>query len=144
MSNPLRTPEDYELFLYTLSEQFPSLRHSTVTFVRLGASLGRVAGELHFGHGIRLVVRERILYHRLPAVIDGYGYEVWRGETKLYWYDSQPHPDDPALAPTFPHHKHVPPDIKRNRVPAPQMSFVRPNLPMLLEEIEQLLRSNTG
>jgi hypothetical protein len=24
MNNPLRTPEDYELFLYTLTEQFPS------------------------------------------------------------------------------------------------------------------------
>jgi len=46
MNNPLRTPEDYELFLYTLTEQFPSVRRSTVTFVRLGATLARVAGEL--------------------------------------------------------------------------------------------------
>jgi len=83
MSNPLRTPEDYELFLYALAEQFPSVRRSTVTFIRRGASLARVAGELHFDHGIRLVVRERILYYRLPAVIDGYGYEVWQGEAKL-------------------------------------------------------------
>src|SRR3990172_3673614 len=29
MSNPFRTPEDYELFLYTLTEQFPSIRRST-------------------------------------------------------------------------------------------------------------------
>ncbi len=46
MNNPLRTPEDHELFLYTLTEQFPSVRRSTVTFVRLGATLTRVAGEL--------------------------------------------------------------------------------------------------
>ena len=70
MNNPLRTPEDYELFLYTLTEQFPSIRRSTVTFIRLGATLARVAGELYFDQRVRVVVRERVLYHRLPAVID--------------------------------------------------------------------------
>jgi len=137
--NPLRTPEDYELFLYTLAEQFPAVRRSTVTFVRLGATLARVAGELRFDHGIRLIVRERVLYHRLPAVMDWYGYEVWRDEQKLYWYDSQPHPDDPALQSTQPHHKHVPPNSKHNRVPAPEMGFTRPNLPTLIREIEALI-----
>ena len=39
MSNPLRTPADYELFLYTLAEQFPVVRRSTVTLVRRGATL---------------------------------------------------------------------------------------------------------
>lgn len=96
MNNPLRTPEDYELFLYTLIEQFPSIRRSTVTLVRRGASLARVAGELYFDHEIRLVIRERILYHHLPAIIDWYGYEIWQGREKVYWYDSQPHPNDPA------------------------------------------------
>ncbi len=52
MSNPLRTPEDYELFLYTLLDRFPSVQRSSVTLVRRGATLGRVAGELHFAHGI--------------------------------------------------------------------------------------------
>jgi hypothetical protein len=117
MNNPLRTSDDYELFLYTLVDQFPSVRRSTVTFARRGSALARVAGELSFDHGIRLVVRERVLYHRLPAMIDEYGYEVWRDEEKLYWYDPQPHPDDPALQSTHPHHKHVPPDIKHNRLP---------------------------
>ena len=73
--NPLRTAEDYELFVYTLSDQFPAVRRSTVAFIRRGASLARVVGDLYFDHEIRLVVRERILYHRLPAVIDEYGYE---------------------------------------------------------------------
>lgn len=126
MSNPLRTPEDYELFLYTLTERYPSVQRSTVVMVRLGAALARVTGELHFAHGIRLVVRERLLYHRLPVVIDWYGYEVWRGEEKLYWYDSQPHPDDPILQSTQPHHKHIPPDIKHHRIPAPGLSFLAP------------------
>ncbi|MBF0378618.1 MAG: hypothetical protein HQK72_14240 [Desulfamplus sp.] len=74
--NPLRTAEDYELFLYTLSDHFSSIRNSTLTFVRKGISLARVSGELYFSHGIRLVVRERIIYNRLPSVIDWYGYEV--------------------------------------------------------------------
>ena len=55
---------------------------------------------------------------------------------KLYWYDSWPHPNDPSLAPTYPHHKHVAPDIKRHRLPAPELSFSHPNLPFLIEEIE--------
>lgn len=140
MNNPLRTPEDYELFLYALTQQFPTVRRSTVTFVRRGATLARIAGELYFDREIRLVIRERVLYHRLPVIIDWYGYEVWQGEEKLYWYDSQPHPNDPALQSTHPHHKHVPPNIKHNRVPAPEMGFTRPNLPVLIQEIESLIK----
>lgn len=139
MSNPMRTAEDYELFLYTLAQQFPSVRRSTLTFARLGSSLARVAGELYFDRDIRLVVRERVLYDRSPLVIDWYGYEVWQGNEKLYWYDSQPHPGETALQSTYPHHKHVPPDVKHHRIPAPDMSFTRPNLPVLIKEIETLL-----
>lgn len=46
MNNPLRSPEDYELLLYSISQAFPSIRKSTLTFVRRGASLARVSGEL--------------------------------------------------------------------------------------------------
>jgi len=138
--NPLRTTEDYELFLYTLTEKFPSVRHSTMTFVRRGASLARVTGELLFDQEIRLVVRERILYDRLPCVIDWYGYEVWKGKEKLYWYDSQPHPNDQSLQNTHPHHKHIPPDIKHHRISAPEMSFIRPNLAALIWEIDTVIK----
>ena len=139
MSNALRTIEDYELFVYTLAEQFPSVRQSTVTRIRRGASLARIVGELRFDHEIRLVVRQRILYHHLPAVIDEYGYEVWRGNEELYWYDPQPHPNDPSLQSTHPHHKHIPPNIKHHRVPVQDLSFIRPNLPTLIREIETLI-----
>lgn len=139
MNNPLRTQDDYELFLYSLAKQFSSVRRSTIVFIRRGATLARVAGDLYFDQNIRLVVRERILFHRLPAMIDWYGYEVWRGEEKLFWYDSQPHPDDLSLSSTEPHHKHIPPNIKHNRIPAPQMSFTRPNLSALIQEIEELV-----
>ncbi|MGQ9626402.1 MAG: toxin-antitoxin system TumE family protein [Anaerolineae bacterium] len=30
------------------------------------------------------------------------------GRERLYWYDDFPHPNDPILASTFPHHKHIP------------------------------------
>ena len=139
MSEHLRTPEDYELFLYTLSERFTSVRRSTITLVRRGMTLARVAGEIEFDQGVRLVVRERLVYARMPIAIEGYGYEVWRGNEKLYWYDSQPHPDDPTLMSTHPHHKHTPPDMKHHRVPAPDLSFTEPSLAFLIQEIEQLL-----
>ena len=41
----------------------------------------------------------------------------------------------PELAGTYPHHKHVLPDIKHNRIPAPIIRFEQPNLPALIEEI---------
>ena len=135
MSNSLRTPADYEAFLYTLPQRFPQVQRSTLAFVRLGASLARVGGVVHFAGDLRLVVRERLLYDRLPMTIDSYGYEVWRGTVKLFWYDSQPHPDDVTLQSTHPHHKHLPPDIRHHRVPAAEMSFDRPNIPLLIEEV---------
>lgn len=139
MSDPLRTPEDYELFLYTLPQRFPAVRRCTVTFVRRGATYARIEGELQFSQGVRLVIRERVLYDRLPSVIDWYGYEVWQGNAKLYWYDPQPHPGDSKLRNTYPHHKHIPPDIKHNRIAAFEMSFTRPNIPALIKEVEALL-----
>ncbi len=39
---------------------------------------------------------------------------------------------------THPHHKHVPPDIKHNRIPAPGLSFTQINLPFLIREIEEM------
>lgn len=140
MSSALRTIEDYEFFLYTLAEQFPSICRSTLRLIRRGQTLARVTGELRFDGEVRLVVRERLLYDRLPVRIDEYGYEVWLGDDELCWYDPQPHPDDPTLQSTHPHHKHVAPDLKHNRVPAEGMSFTRPNLPSVIGEVEGLLR----
>jgi hypothetical protein len=60
---------------------------------------------------------------------------IYIGE-RLFWYDDFRHPNDPTLASTYPHHKHVPPDIRHHRIPAPGLSFTSPNLPGLLQEIE--------
>jgi len=89
-----------------------------------------------FKKDIRLRMREELDFD--AELITAYGYEVYRGDEKLYWYDDFPHPHDPALASTHPHHKHIPPNIKRNRIPAPEISFERPNLEFLLSEIESL------
>lgn len=139
MNNSLRSIEEYELFVYTLASFFRSIQSSTLTIVREGASLARVKGEIFFVNEFRLVLREWINYSRARVTIRRYGYEVWRGDEKLFWYDSQPHPDDPKLRENHPHHKHLPPDIKHNRVPAPEMSFTQPNLPVLIREIETLI-----
>lgn len=47
---------------------------------------------------------------------------------------------DLTLASTHPHHKHILPNIKRNRIPASNMSFERPNLPVLIAEFEELIK----
>jgi hypothetical protein len=73
------------------------------------------------------------------ATLTYYSYTICRGDEKLYWYDPQPHPDNLTLSNTHPHHKHVPPDIKHNRVPAPGLTFDQPNLPFLIREIEETL-----
>jgi hypothetical protein len=138
--NPYQSLRDYEEFVYNLPQQFLSIVSSTLVVVRRGARMVTVSGEIIFPDDYRLVVKERLTFDVGPLVLTRYGYEVWRGGEKLYWYDSQPHPNDPTLAATTPHHKHVPPNIKDHRIPAPELSFTHPNLPMLIEEVEQLLK----
>ena len=99
---------------------------------------GVAEGEVFFSNDIRLRMREELDFD--AALITSYGYEVYRGAERLYWYDDFPHPNDLSLASTFPHHKHVPPNIKRNRIPASGLSFTKPNLPVLIEEIEALIK----
>jgi len=135
--NPLNSLAEYEAFIYGLPRQFPAISYSTLVVARRGAATATVRGEIAFSGGVRLGVVERLMLDDDELKIVSYGYEVWRGAEKLYWYDSQPHPDDPTLVSTHPHHKHVPPDIKHHRLPAPGLSFTPPNLPFLIEEIEQ-------
>jgi hypothetical protein len=136
----LTTIADYEVLVYSLRDTSPSILSSTLRIVRTGPAAGRVVGTLTFPNNVRLDVAELVDFDVGRLEILQYGYVVWRGDEKLYWYDSQPHPNDPALAATDPHHKHVSPDIKHHRIPAPELSFTRPNLPVLIEEVERLVK----
>lgn len=136
--NPFQSLREYEEFIYTLAQRFSSIAFSTLVLARRGATLASVSGDVHFHSGHRLSLRERLVFEDGALRIVRYSYEVWRGQSQLYWYDPQPHPHIPELAATNPHHKHLPPDIKHNRVPAPGISFTQPNLPFLIHEVEEL------
>jgi len=141
--NPFQSLHEYEVFIYTLPQRYSSIVRSTLVIARRGRTIATLQGEIFFVQGYRLIVRERLSTDMGQVMIESYGYEIWHNEELLYWYDSQPHPDDPTLQSTHPHHKHIHPNIKHNRVPAPQMSFERPNIPVLIEEIEAQIESTT-
>jgi hypothetical protein len=134
-TNPLTSLADYSRFIAEFFDQ-PSVKSSTVIVWSDSPYTGIAEGEVIFTNGLRLRMREEVDFD--VSLIISYGYEVYRREERLYWYDDFPHPNDPALASTLPHHKHIPPDIKHNRIPAPNMSFERPNLPVLIQEIEEV------
>ena len=117
----------------------PTVERSTVVVWSASPYTGIAEGDVFFAQGIRLRLREELDFD--AGLITSYGYEVYRDANRLYWYDDFPHPHDPTLAATLPHHKHVPPDLKHNRIPAPDLQFTHPNLPVLLREIEVLMPS---
>lgn len=135
MSSPLESIAAYEKLIYGLSEAFPCIQMSTLVVVHTGPMTAVVKGEAFFGQGLVLRVMEVLDTHQQE--VGHYGYELWQGDEELWWYDSWPHPDDPSLAVSHPHHQHVPPDIKNHRIPAPELGFSSPNLPFLIQKIEQ-------
>ena len=138
-NNPLNSLGDYSHFVAELLNR-PTVKHSTVAIWSESPYRGMAQGEVFFEHGFRLRVREELDFY--AAVITAYGYEVYRGDDRVYLYDDFPHPDDQSLASTHPHHKHVPPDIKHNRIPGPDLSFTHPNLPTIIKEIEELMEDS--
>jgi len=115
----------------------PSIVQSTIRAWSVSPYTGIAEGEVQFSNHLWLRMREELDFD--DQLITSYGYEVYRGTEKLYWYDDFPHPNDPTLAATHPHHKHIPPDIKHHRIPAPGLSHQHPNLLYLITEIEGLL-----
>jgi len=138
--NPLNSLNNYSQFVAALLNR-PAVKHSTIAVWSESPYTGVADGEVFFEHGFRLRVREELDFD--AALITAYGYEVYRRDERIYWYDDFPHPDDQSLASTHPHHKHVPPDIKHNRKPAPGLSFTQPNLPAIIEEIEELMENDS-
>lgn len=134
------TLEAYELFIYNLRETFPSIRSSTLRIIRTGPASGQLVGIITFSNNVRLDVAELVDFDTGGFEILQYGYVVWQNDERLYWYDSQEHPNDPTLASTHPHHKHIPPDIKHHRIPASGLSFTESNLTFLIHEAEQVIK----
>ena len=138
--NSLRSLATHSSFVAELLNR-PTVERSTVVIWSVSPYTGVAEGEVFFVQGLRLRMREELDFD--AGLITSYGYEVDRLTERLCWYDDFPHPQDPTLASTFPHHKHVPPDIKHHRIPAPDMHFNRPNLPMLVQEIETIAATLT-
>jgi len=133
--NPLNSLTEYSRFVAEMLHR-PTVERSTVRVWSDSPYTGVAEGEVFFSNNIRLRLREELDFY--AGLITSYGYEVYQRSERLYWYDDFPHPNDPNLASTFPHHKHMPPDIKHNRIPAPEISFSRPNLLVLVREIENI------
>jgi hypothetical protein len=108
--NPFLSLRNYEEFVYTLKQRFSLVQGSTLTVIPRGKRMAIVQGEIAFAHGYRITLKERLSFDEGPVVN------------------------------THPHHKHLLPDIKHHRIPAPDMSFTQPNLPALIREIEELLK----
>jgi len=126
---------EYEKLIYSLCDESPEVASSTLRLYSTSALTAIVEGQVTLRNGLVLHVTEALDFK--VGSIRHYSYSIFRGDEKVRWYDSQPHPDIPELASTFPHHRHEPPDplagsgqsIKHNRRPAPGISFTAPNLP---------------
>jgi hypothetical protein len=131
--------DGYTELVYSLPERFPAIQSSTLVLATIGATLAKVEGQVTFEGAVVLDVWELLDFEARRIL--HYSYEVYRADEKVAWYDPFEHPHLPELASTYPHHKHVLPDIKHNRLPAPGLSFEQPNLPFLIEEIERTFRA---
>ena len=126
----------YEGLVYSIQALSPHIESSSLVLQRRGKLNCWLVGVVHFSNGVRLEVAESLDFIA-ESFLRHYSYAVFCGDEKLYWYNSQAHPNDPVLQSTHPHHKHIPPDIKHHRIPAPNLSFSEPNLPFLIREIEE-------
>jgi hypothetical protein len=124
--------QTYEALLYSLPERCPQVVSSTLRLYNNSATTGIVRGSVYFENGLELCLFEYL--DLTDGEILDYSYTVYRGSDKIRWYDPQPHPEEPTLTATFPHHYHAEPDIKHHRLPAPGISFHAPNLDQLIAD----------
>jgi hypothetical protein len=115
-----------------LGNQYSEIQESTLRLFTVSTQSAIVEGEIRFSNGLTLRVLEII--NLRARVIQKYSYTIFYNGEKLRWYDPQPHPEIEALQSTFPHHRHDPPNIKQNRLPAPGISFSATNLETLIRD----------
>jgi len=128
--------EDYELLIYSLPQKYPEIAFSSLRLYTASRGTAILRGVVRFHNGLELRVFEVLDF--VVGCISDYSYDVFREQEPIRWYDPQPHPELTELAPTFPHHCHERPAIKKNRVAAPGISFNAPNLPVLIEDCVKL------
>ena len=132
---PITDFHTYGKLIYSLQERYPSIRRCTLVLAAIGPTLAKLEGQVNFDGDIVLDVWELVDF--AAGQIRNYSYEIYQAGEKIAWYDPFEHPHIAELAGTYPHHKHIPPDLKHNRIPAPGISFEQPNLHALIEEIER-------
>lgn len=126
-------PRDaYEQFIYSLPVVHSEIQSSTLHLYTNSPTTCFIRGSIWFQNGVELRVFEYL--DSLEGELLDYYYAVFRSQERIRWYDPQPHPENPELALTFPHHYHEPPEIKHNRRPAPGISFQAPNLPTIIAD----------
>ena len=135
MSAPLDDIASYSAFVYALRERHQFITGSTIALAPIGATLAKLEGRIECQGGIHLEVWELIDF--AARRIRNYSYEVYREGEKVCWYDAWEYPEIPELAATFPHHKHVPPNLRDNRVAAPGIRFESPNLDVVLADVRR-------
>jgi hypothetical protein len=130
---PFPSRIEYEALVYALIADFPDvIVSSTLRIYSTAAMTSNVEGQIQFANGLILDVQE-VIDFRNARIMD-YSYDVSFHDEKLRWYDPQPHPEIESLQSTFPHHRHEPPNIKQNRLPAPGILFDAPNLETLIRD----------
>ena len=135
MSAPLEDIARYSAWVYALAERHPCVTGSALALAPFGATLARLEGRIGCEGGLATDVWELVDFatHRIRT----YSYEVQRHGEKIGCYDAWPHPEVAELTATFPHHKHVPQDLRHHRVPAPGISFETPNLDVVIEDVQR-------
>jgi len=84
---PLQSLAAYSHFVAELLDR-SGVERSTVVVWPASPYTGIAEGEVHFSHGIRLRLREELDFD--AGLITSYGYEVYRHDERLYWYDDVP------------------------------------------------------
>jgi len=133
--------QTYSELIYSLPERYASIQHSTLVLAPIGPTLAKLEGQITFERDVVLDVWELVDFE--IGQIRNYSYEIFQSGEKIAWYDPFEHPHIPELASTHPHHKHIPPDIKHHRVPAPGISFDQPNLPTVIQDIQRDILSSS-
>ena len=140
---PITDFHNYGKLIYSLQERYASVRRTTMVLASIGPTLAKLEGQVIFENDVVLDVWELVDF--AVGQIRNYSYEIYQAGEKIAWYDPFEHPHIAELASTYPHHKHILPDLKHNRIPAPGIGFGQPNLPTLIEEIErEVIPSSSG